>query len=97
MLYNWRHNSNYICAGSMRIAKVDIDTNPSVKYINELLDWVCKTFNASINHEAAIKQAVSAERDACALLCEQLIGIGHQSVNDAYKTSASAIRQRGEK
>lgn len=51
MLYNWRHNSNYICAGSMRIAKVDIDTNPSTEYTNELLDWMCKTLNEAADHD----------------------------------------------
>ena len=42
----------------MRIAKVDIDTNPSVEYANELLDWMCKTLNDSAARIAELESEV---------------------------------------
>jgi len=41
----WRHNNGYVCCGSMRIFKTDIDTNPSDSFTNELLDWVVSQLN----------------------------------------------------
>lgn len=45
LLGDWRHGNGYVCCGSMRIFRTDIDTNPSEEYTNKLLDWVCKTLN----------------------------------------------------
>jgi hypothetical protein len=42
---SWRYNNGYVCCGSMRIFRIDIDTNPSEEYINNLMNWVCKTLN----------------------------------------------------
>jgi hypothetical protein len=45
LLGDWRHNNGYVCCGSMRIFKTDIDTNPSDAFTNELLDWVVSRLN----------------------------------------------------
>jgi hypothetical protein len=42
---NWRYGNGYVCCGTMRIFRIDIDTNPGEEYINELMDWVCQTLN----------------------------------------------------
>ena len=64
---------------------------------NEELNAECMRLDAIKTPTLSVEHAIDDEREKCAELCEQLIGIGHQSVNDAYKTSADAIRQRGRK
>lgn len=46
---HFRHNNGYICCGTLRIAKEDIDTNPSDTFKKELFDWICETLNAEID------------------------------------------------
>ena len=45
LLGEWRHNNGYVCCGSMRIFKTDIDTNPNESFTKELLDWVVNQLN----------------------------------------------------
>lgn len=47
LMGNWRHSNGVICCGTLRIANVDIDTNPSEEFKSELLGWICKTLNAA--------------------------------------------------
>jgi hypothetical protein len=41
----WRYSNGYVCCGSMRIFRLDIDTNPSEEYIKTLMAWVIQTLN----------------------------------------------------
>jgi hypothetical protein len=41
----WRYSNGYLCCGTLRIAKMDIDTNPSTEFETELFEWICKTLN----------------------------------------------------
>ncbi len=45
LLGDWRHGNGFVCCGSVRIFRADIDTNPCEQYTKELLDWVCETLN----------------------------------------------------
>lgn len=42
----WHHGSGVLCCGTLRIAVIDIDTQPSKEFTDELLEWVCETLNA---------------------------------------------------
>jgi len=48
---HFRHNNGFICAGSLRIAREDFDTNPSDTFKKELFDWICKTLNDEIEKQ----------------------------------------------
>lgn len=53
---HFRHNNGFVCSGSLRIARVDIDTNPSVEFEKELLDWICETLNNEIDAYTQFKE-----------------------------------------
>lgn len=44
----WRYNNGYVCCGSIRIFRLDIDTNPSVDFTNKLMKWVIQRLNSAI-------------------------------------------------
>lgn len=46
--------------------------------------------------ETAVRRAVLAEREACAKLAEEWEGATHFPANDAGRTVALAIRERGD-
>lgn len=41
----WRWSNGTLCCGTMRIARLDFDTDPSHEFQEELLDWICNTLN----------------------------------------------------
>ncbi len=41
----WRYDNLFLCCGTVRIAHIDIDTNPSPEFIKELFDWICTRLN----------------------------------------------------
>ncbi len=43
----WHHGNGNICAGTLRIAREDFDTNPSDERKKEILDWMCETLTAA--------------------------------------------------
>ena len=45
-LRNWRHSHGYLFAGTMRIARMDFDTDPDEAMKNETFDAICDAMNA---------------------------------------------------
>lgn len=42
----WRNGNNqFLCCGTMRVAREDFDTNPSEEYKKEVFDWICDALN----------------------------------------------------
>ena len=55
----WRHSFGILICGSMRIAKQNFDTDTSIGFKNEVLDWMCQTLNESqsiYTHRTAIQK-----------------------------------------
>ncbi|ANN70883.1 hypothetical protein BAU08_05645 [Bordetella bronchialis] len=42
----WHHGNGILCCGSLRIAAIDIDTQPAEAVQAEILDWMCARLNA---------------------------------------------------
>lgn len=43
----WRHNQGYLCCGTLRIAVMDFDTDPTEARKKEIFDWIVATLNAA--------------------------------------------------
>ena len=41
----WRYSNGYLFCGTLRIMRVDFDTNPSDEVIEEIMKWVINTLN----------------------------------------------------
>jgi hypothetical protein len=45
----WRHAEGFLICGTLRIARVDFDTDPSEGFRVRMFDWICDTLNAAQN------------------------------------------------
>lgn len=45
----WRYSGDLLCCGTLRIAALDIDTQPSDEFKARLLEWMCETLNQAQN------------------------------------------------
>jgi hypothetical protein len=43
----WHHGNGVLCAGTLRIAREDFDTNPADKVKKDIFDWTCATLNTT--------------------------------------------------
>lgn len=41
----WRYSNGYLYCGTLRIMRLDFDTNPSDEVVNEIMEWVTTKLN----------------------------------------------------
>lgn len=44
---HWHHGNGVLCAGTLRIAREDFDSNPADKVKKDIFDWMCSALNTS--------------------------------------------------
>lgn len=49
----WHHGNNTLVCGTIRVANLDVDTNPGESFNGEVLSWMCKALNKSVCDERA--------------------------------------------
>lgn len=47
----WHHGNNTLVCGTIRVANIDIDTNPGNEFNGCILDWMCISLNKSVSDE----------------------------------------------
>lgn len=48
---DWRHTNGYLICGTMRIARMDFDTDPSDEFKQQLFDWIVDTLNKETENQ----------------------------------------------
>jgi hypothetical protein len=54
----WHHGNGVLCCGTLRIATLSIDTNPTDEFKAELLDWICQQLNMESRLTEAMRVVV---------------------------------------
>lgn len=49
----WGHGNETLVCGTLRIANLDIDTNPDTEFKGTMLDWMCRSLNKAVSDERA--------------------------------------------
>lgn len=79
----WRGGSLFICNGTIRVFRLDIDTNPSPDFVERLVVWVCERLN-----QPPLEQLLAAERQESRAKIEALEKEKRENLGRALRHAA---------
>ncbi len=85
----WHHGNGFLCMGTLRIARADLDTNPSAEVQSAFFDEICATLNAPI---PATLREKAKDREALLLMLEHVEQERDELRKDAEKRDAREDR-----
>lgn len=52
LLGHWHGGNGVLCCGTLRVFSEDFDTDPADEFKQEIMQWVCDTLNAALQHQS---------------------------------------------